>query len=194
MKFRESNLAHKYLDGLKGIEIGGAAHNPFGLNTLNVDVSNDYSNVYKRAEISNCGELMKVDIISNGDSINLPSESLDFIISSHVFEHFYNPIKVLIEWFRLIKVGGYVFMIIPHKDRTFDRGRGATPIKEFKNIYESNKEPIHIDCHHHAWITQDAIDLVNFMNKNLYFKAKIIESKDVDDKVGNGFTILLQKI
>lgn len=37
MKFPESALAHKYLDGLKGIEIGGAAHNSFGLDTINVD-------------------------------------------------------------------------------------------------------------------------------------------------------------
>jgi hypothetical protein len=31
MKFREHALAHKFLDGLKGLEIGAAAHNPFGL-------------------------------------------------------------------------------------------------------------------------------------------------------------------
>jgi hypothetical protein len=37
MKFSESDIAHQYLDGLKGIEIGGAAHNPFGLDTINVD-------------------------------------------------------------------------------------------------------------------------------------------------------------
>jgi hypothetical protein len=33
MKFMESKLAHQYLDGLKGIEIGGSAHNSFGLDT-----------------------------------------------------------------------------------------------------------------------------------------------------------------
>ncbi len=35
--FRESALAHRYCRGT-GLEIGGAAHNPFGLNTLNVDM------------------------------------------------------------------------------------------------------------------------------------------------------------
>ena len=35
MKFKESALAHKYLDGLKGLEIGASAHNPFGLDTVN---------------------------------------------------------------------------------------------------------------------------------------------------------------
>ena len=35
--FPESKIAHQYLDHLKGIEIGEAAHNAFGLNTINVD-------------------------------------------------------------------------------------------------------------------------------------------------------------
>jgi hypothetical protein len=33
----ESALAHRWLDGLHGVEIGGAAHNDFGLDTINVD-------------------------------------------------------------------------------------------------------------------------------------------------------------
>jgi hypothetical protein len=37
-RFRESTLAHRYLDGLKGLEIGGSYHNAFGLDTLNVDL------------------------------------------------------------------------------------------------------------------------------------------------------------
>ena len=34
--FREHALAHQLLDGLTGLEIGAAAHNPFGLRTRNV--------------------------------------------------------------------------------------------------------------------------------------------------------------
>lgn len=32
----ESQLAHRYLDGLQGIEIGAAAYAPFGLDSLNI--------------------------------------------------------------------------------------------------------------------------------------------------------------
>ena len=46
--FPESKLAHKYLDNLIGIEIGGSAHNSFGLNTINVDNYNDF----KKAKIA----------------------------------------------------------------------------------------------------------------------------------------------
>ena len=41
--FRENALAHKLLDGLRGIEIGSSAHNAFGLNTLNVNYTDDRS-------------------------------------------------------------------------------------------------------------------------------------------------------
>ena len=34
--FPEHWLAHELLDGLTGLEIGAAAHNPFGLTTRNV--------------------------------------------------------------------------------------------------------------------------------------------------------------
>lgn len=37
--FPESKLAHEILDGLDGLEIGPAAHNPFGLRTRNVGLS-----------------------------------------------------------------------------------------------------------------------------------------------------------
>lgn len=39
-QYPESKLAHKLLDGMKGIEIGASLHNPFRLNTLNVDYTN----------------------------------------------------------------------------------------------------------------------------------------------------------
>ena len=58
MKFKDSQLAHQYLDGLSGLEIGGSAHNPFHLNTKNVDYTDDMNTVFKQAEESLCGEKM----------------------------------------------------------------------------------------------------------------------------------------
>ena len=93
--FPESALAHKYCIG-KGLEIGGSAHNPFGLNTLNVDHSDSMETLSKKNEISFCGKALEVDIVADGDDIPLPDESQDFIVNSHVIEHFTNPIKALI--------------------------------------------------------------------------------------------------
>jgi len=193
--FPESALAHKYCTG-KGLEIGGSAHNPFGLNTLNVDFTDSMDTKFKKEEISLCGKALKVDIVANGDDIPLPDESQDFIVSSHVTEHFPNPIKALIEWDRLVKPGGTIFMIVPHKERTFDKVRNCTPLKHLIEDFRNNNTQSHGDPngHDHCWITEGFVELSNYMIEELHMKWEIVEVQDTDDKVGNGFTIVLRKI
>jgi hypothetical protein len=41
MIYKESRRAHRLLDGLFGLEIGASYHNPFGLNTLNIDYTDN---------------------------------------------------------------------------------------------------------------------------------------------------------
>lgn len=188
MKFKESALAHKYLDGLKGLEIGGSAHNAFGLDTLNVDYTDSMETVFKKSEIDICGEAMPVDIIASGDKLPIKDESQDFVISSHVLEHFPDPIKALNEWYRVIKKGGYIFAIVPHKERTFDKDRTRTTLKELIKRHEKGIKPeIDLHSHYSVWIAEDLIELIKYLNWNL------IESQNIDDKVGNGFCVIIQK-
>jgi SAM-dependent methyltransferase/glycosyltransferase involved in cell wall biosynthesis len=190
----ESALAHKYCVG-KGLEIGGAAHNPFGLNTLNVDFTNSMETVFKKEEIRSCGKAMKVDIIAYGDNIPLPDGSQDFVVSSHVLEHFPNPIKALLEWDRLIRPGGIIFMIVPHKERTFDKRQARTSLRHLIEDFLSDNKAFHKNPsgHDHCWITEDILALANWMIDTLHVKWEIAEVQDVDDKVGNGFTIVIKK-
>ncbi len=187
VKFPESNLAHKYLKGKKGIEIGGSAHNPFGLNTRNVDYTPD-DNQYKKMESANVGEVLSVDILASGDAIPLPDESEDFVVSAHVIEHFPDPIKALKEWYRIVRPGGYIFMIVPHKERTFDRDFPRTTLQELLDRHEGKivAQPNKND-HYSVWITEDMIELITHLGWN------IVEVEDIDDKVGNGFSIVIQK-
>ena len=192
--FPESALAHKYCIG-KGLEIGGSTHNPFGLNALNVDYSDSMDTISKKNEIRFCGKALKVDIIANGDKIPLPDKSQDFIVSSHIIEHFTNPIKALIEWDRLVKPGGVIFMIVPHKERTFEKERQCTSLEHLIEDYHHNHTPPHGKRyeHEHCWITETFVELIRYMIEKLYMEWKIAKIKDVDDKVGNGFTIVIRK-
>lgn len=187
VKFRESALAHQYLDGKRGLEIGGSSHNPFGLNTRNVDYTPD-DNQYKKMESANVGSVLPVDILASGDNIPVPDESEDFIVSAHVIEHFPDPIKTLKEWYRIIRPGGYIFMIVPHKERTFDKELPHTILQELIDRHEGRIEAKpNINDHYSVWITEDMVELIKYLGWN------IIEVQDIDDKVGNGFTVVVQK-
>lgn len=184
----ESRLAHKYLDGLIGIEIGGASHNAFNIpGCKNVDYTDDYNTIFKQEEMRIMGYPMKIDIVSNGDDLPFKDNELDYVVSSHVIEHFKNPLVALREWYRVIKPGGYIFTICPHKDRTFDYLKPRTTLKEL--IERENNPDVVPDIHDHytIWITEDMIEAVNYLG------YKIVAVQDSDDKVGNGFTVVIQK-
>lgn len=206
MKFKESALAHLYLDGLYGIECGGAAHNPFNLpHCLNVDYTAEHTVFSKGSEIL-CNEIMKVDIIANGDDLPFKDSVLDYVISSHVLEHFFDPVKTIKEWLRVVKKGGYVFMIIPTKDDLPSEHRPCTTLQEIVERHEGRmkKEDVNFDGGHGiSSISKLPIDrehghwsvwnLPEFLEICTHYGWNVVESLPVDDKVGNGFCVILQK-
>ena len=178
---KESALAHKYLDGLKGIEIGGSSHNSFGLDTINVDIKSE--GIYRQKQVELDFEPMPVDVVSNGDDLPFDDKSYDFVISSHVIEHFYDPIKALLEWQRVARK--YIFIICPHKDRMFDKDKERTTLNELLNRHDN--PIVQTNFAHQAYYTP-----VNFIALCCSLKLNVIEVQDTDDKVGNGFTVVIK--
>ena len=75
------------------------------------------------------------------EAINLnriPDAKYDFVLSCHSIEHTANPIKALTEWKRVIKDDGYLVLIVPHKDQTFDHNRPVTTLEHLIKDYENN--------------------------------------------------------
>ena len=229
-QFKPSPLATKYLENLHGIEIGASTQNSFGLKrSINVDFSDEQGGLWQD---TNC-EPATVNIVAFGDDLPFKDNTLDYVLTSHVIEHFFDPVKALREWHRIIKPGGYIFIIAPHKDRTFDKPREVTPVAElldrstgririsdylrptdiaaleqsgkakFGPDYEVPPQMLisrgarlehgwvryEEDDHHHwsVWRTDDFLDLVKTLRLN------IVEVQDTDDKVGNGFTVVIRK-
>ena len=183
--YPESALAHHYLDGLRGLEIGGAYHNAFGLDTLNVDYTDAMDTEAKRLEISTCGTAMPVDIISPGDKISVPDKSFDFVISSHVIEHFYDPIRALSEWRRIAR--RYIYVICPQPDALpSDRGKSLTEIGEIR-ARNGAKPPVSFDPsrHHSRWTSRSFVAMCQ------HFRFNVVAVQDPDDKVGNGFAVVI---
>jgi SAM-dependent methyltransferase len=187
-KFPESALAHKLLDGLAGIEIGGAAHNAFGLNTWNVDrltPDDPQTAMYAESQIEMCGEVMPIDVVSTGDLLPFADKSLDFVVSSHVVEHFYDPVSAIDEWARIAR--RYIFIICPQRDAlATDAVLPLTPLDEHRARYaEPAATKISTDWHHSRWTSQS----FHAMCESVGYHVTHLE--DPDDKVGNGFTIVI---
>jgi ubiquinone/menaquinone biosynthesis C-methylase UbiE len=190
VKFQESALAHQYLDGLVGLEIGGSAHNAFGLKTRNVDFSADMNTVYKQAEVTMCGEAMRVDIASPGNKLPLPDKSEDFVISSHVIEHFFDPIATLKEWGRVAR--RYIFVICPLRDALeSDRALPITPLQELLDRHAGKiampcDDEYHYPYHFTRWEPQGFVDMCRHVGFN------VVDMQPKDDKVGNGFAVVIK--
>ena len=193
-KFRESPLAHELLDGLQGLEIGGAAHNAFGLDTLNVDRvhhTDPAFKPYQDEQVRLCGEVMPVDIVAPGDCIPVKDKSFDFVISSHVIEHFYDPISAIKEWMRISKQ--YIFMIVPQRDALeSDRDKPLTDLAEHIERFE-NHEDGGTDDHHSRWTPQTFWTMCEWIVSQPCGEGWTIDTiQPIDDKVGNGFTVVLK--
>jgi SAM-dependent methyltransferase len=66
----------------------------------------------------------------------IANERYDFVISSHTIEHISNPLKALLEWKRVLKRGGVLLLVCPHKERTFDHKRAVTKVEHLLQDYE----------------------------------------------------------
>lgn len=193
-KFRESALAHQLLHGLSGLEIGGAYQNAFGLDTLNVDRfhhTNLAFEPYALEQVRLCGEVMPVDIVAPGDRIPVKDQCYDFVISSHVIEHFYDPIGAIKEWQRIAKK--YVFIICPHRDALeSDKDKPLTELTEHISRHATGAKSDSFDDEHHSrWTPATFLKMCSHINAGTDWR--VVSFQHNDDKVGNGFTVVLGK-
>jgi SAM-dependent methyltransferase len=210
MKFPESTLAHYWIDPLDkpanlGIEIGGSAHNPFTFKTkLNVDYSDSLDTIYKQEEIKLCGEALPVNIVAFGDELPFTDGQLSYVINSHLFEHLPNPIRALLEWWRILKPGGIIYSVVPFRDAApQDVKRSVTTLGHlvadyfYGRDYETHPVAEGYDKygHYHVY-TLDSylrlIDLVNEIPDSSMFE--VVDMLKTCDKVPNGFVVVLKAI
>lgn len=187
--FKDSALAHQYCIG-HGIEIGPGAHNPFNLeDCFAVGLDND--SVFRNSEVDLCGSYTEIDIPANMGDLPLEDSSVDYVISSHAFEHYEDPVSLLIEWARVVVDGGVIFTIIPKRDALpSDAARPISTIEEVEAAIGA--EPGNGENHCFVYNTDlfvDIVDMVNEMQSD--FTLDVAELLETDDKVGNGHCIVL---
>jgi SAM-dependent methyltransferase len=199
MKFKEDPLAHRWCQG-EGIEIGAAAHNPFGLRARNVALREP---LYEQHQHDMCGEVAPIDIEASAESIPLPDASQDFVISSHLLEHLPDPIRALIEWDRLLRPGGICYIIHPLRIALpGDRSRPVTTTAHYLEDFENARTrlthsldgvPDGVGGHYHVATPDSLSELIAELNARSWLAWVQVAREEIDGKVGNGFTLVYRK-
>lgn len=204
MKFKPSKLASEMCLGA-GIEIGSAAHNPFHLNSLNVALPDpaDFA-FFMQAQLDQCGEIAPVHYWADADKLPFEDNRWDFVLTSHVIEHLPNPIGAIREWVRVVRDGGVVFIVCPQRDALpADKDRPITDLEHLVKDFRSN---VTVDTHvldgseggrrghYHVWTPRRFMDMIQWMCSEKVCEMRPTELLDPDDKVGNGFTVVLKKV
>lgn len=142
---RSGRKAHELCKGL-GIEIG-ALHDPFELDATVLYLDRlDTTELRKSYRGDPREPLIKpVTLVASSVPYSFIAEdALDFVISSHAFEHFPNPGLAIEEWLRIVKPEGIVYVVMPNKEKTYDRPRDAASVAQLMAAYESrsNEAPL----------------------------------------------------
>lgn len=79
-----------------------------------------------------------IDLQLGSDALNLPDGEVDYIFSSHCLEHLPNWVIALDHWHSRLKLGGVLFLYLPHFSQTYWR-----PWHNRKHIHAFTQEIIH---------------------------------------------------
>ncbi len=72
-------------------------------------------------------------IAEGADLQGVPAGGYDFVLSSHTLEHTADPLRALAGWKGLLRAGGTLILIVPHRDGTFDHRRPVTTLAHLRD-------------------------------------------------------------
>jgi SAM-dependent methyltransferase len=141
----------RWLSG-SGIEIG-ALHNPLsvppGVDVRYVDrmTEGQLREHYPELSLEN---FVPVSVIGDAQDLSgLSTDTVDFVIANHLFEHLDNPIRGLREMVRVLRPGGVLYLALPDPRVTFDCEREMTSVDhvvdEYRNGPQGNRRAHFVD-------------------------------------------------
>lgn len=132
-------IAGSQLAGI-GLELGALASPfpvPLHCNVLYGDTFN-YQQIVANYQDEPIDEIVIPMVITELETLTgIADESLDFIIASHVIEHTRDPIGAIITAHKKLRPGGKLLLVVPDKQRTFDRDRELTTLEHLIEDYRS---------------------------------------------------------
>ncbi|RQD83847.1 glycosyltransferase, partial [Methanosalsum natronophilum] len=124
-------IAKKYIRG-EGIEIG-ALHQPLKIpNNVSIHYVDRLSFEELRSQYPELAEsyIVRPDILDDAQKLeHITDGKFDFCIANHVLEHMSDPIGALINWMRVLKPGGILYLSVLDIDNSLDTGRDLTTLE-----------------------------------------------------------------
>ena len=135
----EEKIARWIEPGAIGTEIGAGASPVPGLSPPPI-----YVDCFK----SFGAEPNRADFYGHACALPFHEHALDYAIASHVLEHVANPIAALAEWYRVLRPGGIIYLVVPDRRATWEHTRALTTVQHFFDDYARGTtacDPTHID-------------------------------------------------
>ncbi len=161
------DIAASQLHG-RGLEIGAGA-SPFPV-PLACDVT--YGDAYSYKELRSHAyigqsehDIVIPTIKTDLDTLqDVEDESLDFIVACHVIEHTRNPIGAIATAYKRLRPGGHLVLVIPDKERTFDKNRDVTALDHL--ILDFERPDRQRDREHYRDFFEKADGFDNWLKSN----------------------------
>lgn len=147
-----ADLCRRHVTGGHGLEIGGPSRIFSGAGQIPLyDVAAKTDGLNFSSETVWASELGEDQPFVYGKKVlgrqfvreashfpDIGTGAFDFVLSSHVIEHLANPLRGLQEWGRVLREGGVLVLIVPHRDATFDHRRPVTKIEHLREDFEKD--------------------------------------------------------
>ncbi|MDO8649565.1 MAG: asparagine synthase (glutamine-hydrolyzing) [Candidatus Peregrinibacteria bacterium] len=152
--FDRDTLSTLFIQG-KGIEIG-ALHHPLPVSpkaTVHYVDRFSVPGLRQHYPELSAEQLVPVSIVDDGETLStIPDGSQDFVIANHFLEHCEDPIGTLLQFFRVLRHHGHLYLSIPEKRFcSFDCKRPVTPLLHL--IDDHLKGPEHSrEAHYREWV------------------------------------------
>ena len=125
---RTRNLIQKFAPEGFGLEIGVGARTVCPVNRTVLSDAYESHGIHRSI----------AKVFFRADHIPYEKETFSFVLSEHTLEHLTNPIKALKEWQRVLKPGGKVILVLPHRDRGQDKYRQRTSLQHLIDDFETD--------------------------------------------------------
>lgn len=106
--------------------------------------------------ISHSNQPIPLDVQADAARLPFRESTLDYLVSAHVLEHHPDVLAMLNEWQRVLRDGGVLLLMLPHAERTWDRGR---PLADYDHHVAELGSPFDADNPDH-WDDFESISLM----------------------------------